>query len=53
MSSVHTWKSSEKVLTLSDEILLVVDDGDVLFCEVANSLVLDFPEIFGDLRNET
>ena len=39
--------------TLLDEILLVVDDSDILLCEVANRFVLDFPKIFGDLRNET
>lgn len=52
MLGVHVWESTEKVLTLLDEILLVVDDSDILLCEVADSFVLDFPEIFGDLRYE-
>lgn len=52
MSGGHAWESS-KTLTLLDEVFLVIDDRDILLREVANSFVLDFPKIFGDLRNET
>lgn len=49
---MYTWELS-KTLTLLDEVLLVIDDRDILLREVANSFLLDFPKIFGDLRNET
>lgn len=52
MSGMYTWELS-KTLTLLDEVLLVIDDRDILLREVANSFLLDFPKIFGDLRNET
>lgn len=52
ISGVLAWESS-KTLTLSYEVLLIIDDRDILLCEVANSFVFDFPKIFGDLRNET
>ena len=35
------------------EVPLVVDDGDVFLREVANRVVLDFPKLFGDLRDQT
>ena len=41
------------ILTVLHQQLLVVDDGDVLLRQVADLPVLDLPQLFGDLRDET
>jgi hypothetical protein len=37
---------------LPNKILFVVDNGDILFCEVANLVVCNFPKFFRNLRDE-
>lgn len=37
---------------LANEILFVVDNRDILSCEVANLVVCDFPEFLCNLRDE-
>jgi hypothetical protein len=40
------------MLTVLDELPLVVNDRDVLFRQVLDRLVLDFPQVLGDLRDK-
>lgn len=41
------------VLTSLGKRSLVVDNGNVLLCQVGDSLVLDLPQVVGDLRNKS
>jgi hypothetical protein len=42
-----------RVLTLLHELPLVVDDRDILFRQILDGLVLDFPQVFGYLGDKT
>lgn len=49
----HGYEGERGIRTVLDEELLVVDDRDVLLCQVLDLAVLDFPQLLGDLRNQT